>query len=180
MANIRTARRSGLVLRGGVQRRETLWIPTVAWEFNSLAVNSVNLIDTFNAAALALRPFTIVRTRGYLHIHSDQFAATEDQAITYGEIVVSDQAVAAGAASIPAPEANAGSDFHVFEQLVNSFLFLSAVGTQVHGFGRSFDSKAMRKVDLGEDLAIMIEVGISGVSEGVTVTSFSKRLVKLH
>ncbi len=166
-------------LRQG-QRRESLWLASV-WTNNSLGAAAVNLLLSLNAAALALRPFTVVRTRGFLHLGSDQIANTESQAVVYGVITVSEQASAAGVASVPTPITESGSDWHVYEPMATRFVLSSAVGIDAQaGFGMKFDSKAMRKVDLGEDLITVVEVGASGPSDGVIFRSYQRTLIKLH
>ncbi len=56
MANIRTARRSGRVFRGGAMRRESLWLG-VPGTSSGFAATTAAILATLNAAALALRPF---------------------------------------------------------------------------------------------------------------------------
>ncbi len=166
-------------LRQG-QRRESLWLQS-EWANVALGTNSAAIIGTLNAAALALRPFTVVRSRGYLHIITDQVVASEQIAVVLGHIVVSDEAVAIGVTAVPTPETEAGSDWHVFEPLASSFTFISAVGTDdPAGAGIAWDSKAMRKVDLGEQLIEVVEAGVTGVSEGVIIRVFTRVLIKLH
>ena len=123
------ARRSVVVrtpLRQG-QRRQNVWIgvdlgPTV------VPASAKVLLGLLDAAALGLRPFTIIRTRLFIHIESDQTAASEVSQGVFGEIVVSDQAVAAGAASVPGPVTNPDAPFIVYEPFVNSFLFGDGTG----------------------------------------------------
>ena len=166
-------------LRQG-RRRESLWIPFV-WTNSTILSNAVNLLISLNAAALALRPFTIVRSRGIMQLRSDQAAGTEAQAVNYGHIVVSEEAVTAGVASVPTPLSEAGSDWHVYEQLASSFVLSSAVGIDAAaGVMKTFDSKAMRKVDFGEDLIAVAEVPATGISEGVIFRTQARVLVKLH
>ena len=73
-------------------------------------------MPVLNAAALALRPFTVVRTRANLIIRSDQQAASELFEVAYGETVVSEQASAAGVVSVPTPVTEDASDWHVYDR----------------------------------------------------------------
>ena len=157
--------RSGSALRQG-QRRQTLWIAGVLTN-NTLATNSVTRLGTLNAAALALRPFTIVRTRGVLFMSSDQVAVSEQQGIGYGHVVISDEAVAAGVGSQPTPESESGSDFHVYEWMFGSFLFGDGTGFGNEGMFKEFDSKAMRIVPPGSNLTLSIQHGtvVSGTPD---------------
>ena len=103
------------------------------------------------------------------------------QAVVYGEIVVKDEAVAVGITAVPTPESEADSDWHVFEPMATRFQLNTAVGfTHPTGMGMQFDSKAMRKVDVGSDLINVAEVGASGFSEGLIFRAFTRTLIKLH
>ena len=179
MANIITGRKSGVIVRGGVKRRQMLWIADVA-DANTVALGTALLIKTLNAAALALRPFTIVRTRGRIFIATDQSASTEAQTANYGHIVVTEEATAIGVTAIPTPVTQSSSDWHVFETIMAEMRIITAVSALEIGTSVVIDSKAMRKVDFGEDLAMVVETNATGVSEGVRFRDFAKVLVKLH
>ena len=171
--------RRGPALRQG-QRRKTVWI-FQNWLSDTIATDGVVLISILNAAALAFRPFTVVRTRGYIQIATDQAGTTEAQAVSYGQIVVTEDAAAIGITAIPTPETEGGSDFHVYEQLATRFLLNSAVGFEhPSGLGKEFDSKAMRKVDIGDTVVAVVEVGASGQSEGLILQTSFRMLIKLH
>ncbi len=177
MANLRIARRSGLVLRGGRNRRSTLWFAFQPSRTTLVAASTANLIVSLNVAALALRPFTVVRSRGIAYLETDQVAASEFQDVAYGHIVVSDEAVAAGVAAVPTPSAQPASDWHVYVRLMNDFVLLGGVSS-ARGRFLEWDSKAMRKVDLGGDLIFEVETGFG--SNGAIINEHSRVLVKLH
>ncbi len=180
MANISRSRKSGFVLRGGVMRRETLWFFGQGARVTLTAASQAVVVTTLNAAALALRPFTIVRTRGLLRVESDQVAATERQDIAYGHCVVSDQAVAIGVTAVPTPATDDGSDlWFVYERVMNDFTFLSSTGARPMGVSQYFDSKAMRKVEGDSSDAISV-VESSTISLGAIITMHYRQLVKLH
>ncbi len=138
------------------------------------------LFSGLGAAVLALRPFTIVRVRGYWHISSDQEIADEVQHVGLGVAVVSDEALAAGVGSVPTPFSELDSDlFFVHEILMTEFLLGSAVGfSGDFGVGAQFGSKAMRKVEDGQDVAFSIEP--ASTSNGVFVSKAGRMLLKLH
>ncbi len=180
MARVFTNRKSGLVLRGGSMRRQTRWLQSGPIQV-SVADSTVTLLTTLSAAGLALVPFTIVRTRGLLVLRSDQAAAAEDQWISYGQIVVSEQAASIGVTAIPTPITDGESDlFFVYEMLGNFFRFLSAVGIDGAPAQRTFDSKAMRKVGEGENAVSVMEVPAAPVSGGVVLAVAFRQLIKLH
>ncbi len=77
-------------------RRETTWFEFQPAEATIGTAGDSVLLFSLNAAALALRPFTIVRSRFMAAIRSDHAAAIEHQLGAVGLAVVSDQAVAVG------------------------------------------------------------------------------------
>ena len=138
------------------------------------------IIFSLNAAALALRPFTIVRTRFLVGLISDQVIASESQIGAFGMAIVSDQAVAVGVTAVPTPISDMGSDLWFVHQLLyNDFTFVSGVGVSDDGMHQyEIDSKAMRKVDIGQDLVIVGELA-AGFG-GFTMTSGGRMLVKVN
>ncbi len=53
MANIRTSRKSGFILRSGVRRRETIWFADAATAFTTIvAANTAVLVSSLNAAII--------------------------------------------------------------------------------------------------------------------------------
>ncbi len=161
-------------------RRQTLWLPLAVGTDTLTSASSATLVASLNAAALALRPFTIVRTRGILELHSDQQATTESQQVGFGQCVVSDQAAAIGITAVPTPDTDASSDlWFVYEWMMSTQRIITQVGfeepsSSVH----YFDSKAMRKVPDGGDLITVIEA--SSISSGLIIVSQLRTLIKLH
>ncbi len=162
------------------RKRESQWIqlcPTTTAS-NVAAATSV-LIGSLSAGALALRPFTVVRTRFQAWWAGDQVAASEEPFAALGLIVVSDQASAAGVASIPSPISDADGDWFVYENLQSSVLFATASGfSGSEGKSSAVDSKAMRKVGPNEDIAVVVENGSSVFGGQIIVCG--RMLVKLH
>ncbi len=145
----------------------------------SIPTGSVaTLLGTLNAAALLLRPFTILRTRTVLQIGSDQFASTENNNGVWTCQVVTDSATAAGIASVPTPLDEASADYFIYQ----AFQFDVAVGDTT-GFlwNRQkeyvIDSKAMRKVLFDDDVAIVVDARNAA---GFNVGMEGRMLVKLH
>ena len=177
MAFVARSRKSGFI-RGGVARRQTFWIGgTLVSSTMTAAANPV-LQTTLNAAALALAPFTVVRTRGLIYVQSDQVAASEDQTVLYGQAVVSDEASAIGVTAIPTPDTDSGSDlWFVYEALMSDLKFSTAAAYGKIGAATVIDSKGMRKVEPGQDIVAVVE---SASAFGVTIRSFTRTLIKLH
>ena len=172
------ARKSGFVRRNGVMRREMVWLDTIVASVTLASPSAVALVTTLNAAALAARPFTVVRSRGFLQVKSDQIAAQETFQVGYGQIVVTDIASAAGVASVPTPEVEVASDWQTYQWAAGALGFVTGAGIWNDGIFVEFDSKAMRKVDQGDDLIEVVEA--SSVSLGATVKIFNRTLIKLH
>ncbi len=160
-------RGSTAVSRG--RKRETLWFgftPAV----NGSAGAGGTIIYSLNAAALALRPFTIVRTVYELYITSDQTANTEDQVGAFGWCVVSDQAVAIGITAVPTPITDMSSDLWFSHQVCfNSIAVSSAVSVLQVGTKYSVDSRAMRKVEEGSDVIGVQEFSAVGAGFNLMV-----------
>ncbi len=98
---------------------------------------------------------TVRRTRAYLGIVSDQSAAAEDQIGAIGMVVVSDLAIAAGVASLPSPVFDGNDD--------GWFMWQSFAQEGSSGGGSQsiwyypIDSKAMRRVEEGFAIAVVVE-----------------------
>ena len=161
-------------------KRATLWIPFQPIVTTISAASTAVIIFSLNAAALALRPFTVVRTRGMLRVKSDQDVEDERYGGGFGIAVVSDQSVAIGATAVPTPVTDYGSDlWFVIEQIYASISSADDTGiTDPLGVERILDSKAMRKVDVGQDIIVVAESPAFGTS--MDLTSAFRMLVKLH
>jgi len=175
-----TNRKSGFIQRGGAMRRETLWAGIAATR-TTLAIGVPVLFTGFPADILALRPFTIVRTRGLIGIASDQEAADESYLAHMGISVVSDEALAVGVTAVPAPETRSDSDlFFVYESMSGRFHLGDATGfAESAEYTRQFDSKAMRKVEDGQDIALVLEAAGAPFG-GCLFTKTGRMLIKLH
>ncbi len=170
--------RNTRVVRGRSARRLNSWIGII---FNDTAVafSTSILLGSLNAAGLALRPFTIVRTHILLRVKSDQQAADESALGALGGIVAGEPAVAAGASSLPTPATSTDSSWFMWQPWITDFTIASSVGFSSEE-GRQYlvDSKGMRKVNDDEDVAFLLE-NADG-AHGVDVSVVGRMLVKLH
>ena len=158
--------------------RDTIWFASPLVTVTAAASATAVLMSSLNAAALALRPFTVIRTRLRWRCQSDQSGATETFIGNIGFAVVSEQASTLGITALPTPATNLDSDlFYVIDQWIGRF---QLIGTDVasNTVDRPLESKAMRKVNADEDIVQVMEAGIGG--SGVTVSSVGRFLVKLH
>ena len=155
-------------------RRETTWFQFVPVTTNLATGGADAIVFALNAAALALRPFTIVRTHFELALASDQAAAIEHQICGVGIAVVSDQAVAVGVTAVPNPVTHMGSNLWLMHQLL--YGDESALTDRTRSETRvSVDSKAMRKVEVGQDIVVVVE---NGGSSGLNITVGGRLLIK--
>ena len=112
----------------------------------------------------------------------DQTGATESYGASFGEAVVSDQAVAIGITAVPTPTTDSSSDlWYLYEFLIGRFAFGTGVAFSDVGDERILDSKAMRKVEDGQDLVSVVEGPGAGLaSTGSIISGFNRTLIKLH
>ncbi len=181
MANIRTGRKSGFIVRNGVSRRETAWIGSDCVSQAMPVPGTPFLVLSLNAAALAQRPFTVVRTRGILYATTDQLAASEAWGVFVGISVVSDQASAIGVTAVPTPATDMSSDMFLLHDAVFGRVDLAtAVGFNNVGAQKELDSKAMRRVEDGQDLVTVLETCDETGFLGASVLLYTRTLIKLH
>ena len=161
--------------------RETLWADLAEASTTLPGANSGAITNVTGAALLAIRPWTVVRTRGLWHVESDQSAASETYSVAFGACVVSDQAVGVGVTAVPTPSIDAASDLWLlYERIMGTFEFGDATGFQTAGgVQREFDSRAMRKVEEGTQLIFVIENG-AVTAAGCIARTFARVLIKLH
>ncbi len=114
-----------------------------------------------------------------MQVHSDSVAASEFYDAAYGQAKISEQAAAIGVTAMPTPDLDVESDlWFVYERQMGFEQFFDATGSTTHGETFRFDSKAMRKVEDGEQLASVVEAG--SLSLGFTFTVQFRQLIKLH
>ncbi len=161
--------------------RTSVWISMSIAQAAVAAATTATVLASYNAAALALRPFTIIRSRLSFSIISDQAAATEFVAGNFGMITATDAAVSAGVNSLPSPQTDADSDWFVYQLFFNALIFGGAADTEyeLSGSGSVWhvDSKAMRKVGAAEDMVVMVD-GLG--ANGYNIAVEGRQLVKLH
>jgi len=114
---------------------------------------------------------TLVRTRGSLIVSIDNSGTTKNILNgAYGLIVVSNEAFAAGLASLPSPMTEIENDWVVY---VPFALRSESVATVITDLGAhrhiDFDSRGMRKLKLGDTLAAIVEIAQSDATTGTIV-----------
>jgi len=168
------ARRARVFVRP--PKKSTVWLQ-VNLGTDVLVGSACALLGSLNAAALALLPFTVVRTRLECRYSTDQSSASETPHGAFGLIVVSDKAAALGITAVPCPITNANDDFFVWQAMQSKFEFTTGTGYRDIGERYTIDSKAMRKMDTGDDIGIVFE---QSASVGAEIITTGRILVKLH
>ncbi len=159
------------------QPRQMVWLGLNVIQ-TSVPSGAAVFLATYNAAALALRPFTIVRSRGIVALESDQIVADEEFGAIMSMQIVSEAAATAGVGSVPTPFVETDADYFVYEPWFGSYRNAVTEGADAQTqITFAFDSKAMRKVDIDDNLAFLAEgVGV----QGSNITILGRQLVKLH
>ncbi len=172
------ARGNRMAVRGQREKRLTDWffLTPVA---NTFTAAGGTLIGSLNTAALAMRPFTVIRTHYEIQVVSDQAAAIENQAGALGTCVVSDQASDIGITAVPTPITDMGSDLWYQHNVF--YGDESNLTDRTRGESRmTVDSKAMRKVDIGQDISGVVELDTVGSTGGAIIRVVGRMLVKVN
>ena len=145
--------------RGATAKRLTTWVAPADQGVVAVTGGTSAIIASFDPFASGLPRPTIVRTRGEVSIHLQSYGTDLAIGGAFGVCVVSADAFAAGAVSIPRPFDDADwGGWYVWRSFSNrlevgdatGFIFPAALTFQV-------DSKAMRKVGANEVLVMMAE-----------------------
>ena len=156
--------------------RTKMWIGAGVGE-STIAASTTKLVGSLSAGALALRPFTILRTHLELLFSTDQFAAGESQSGAFAEIVASEQATAIGITGLPDPLGDPEADFFVYQGTSFNYEFRDSTGAGDVGAVYTVDSKAMRKVDINQDIVTLFS---PRSAVGALLFSEGRRLIQLH
>ena len=157
--------------------RTSIWL---GWNIaaTTLTGSSKQVIASLNAGGLALRPFTIVRSRIDVRYESDQAAVSEKPTGAVGFGVFNDTAVALGPTGVPGPFSTTEGDWFIYQPLMIHFQFLSSISFDANASQHyTIDSKAMRKVGQDDDIAMVTEMN---TASGAVIASVGRILVKLH
>ena len=155
--------------------RKTEWLASVNVTARTALPAGTFIFDqSLSALELAKRPFTITRTIGSVWVVSDQVAAFETPFGALGMLVVSDKASATGATAVPDPITQEASDsWFMYKSWVAEADVLR--GQEVYMF--DFDSRAQRKVQDGEDIAVVISN--ASAADGARYIIKFRMLIKL-
>ena len=151
--------------------RLTQWIGPADQNFVNVATGATAIIGSISFEGAQ----TVVRNRGLLYITPQAFSADVTVVGAVGMAVVSTEAFAAGAASIPSPYRDADWGGWLLWQPYAYFLnFGTDVGSREGTRQYTLDSKSMRKITPNETLVLMAESQVGAVSIGMTIRTLIK------
>ncbi len=163
----------------GGPKRQVTWIGPADQGVVAVASGASAILAFFAPGDVSMVKPTIVRTRGILDVQLQTYAADLTIGGAFGLCVVSDEAVVAGAASIPRPFDDAGWDgWFVWQAFSGHFDVTTDVGrVGLDGGSRQYeiDSKSMRKVNDNETVVLMVE----SQTGAINVVSHIRQLFKL-
>ncbi len=145
--------------------------------FNEITITTTQgILTTFIEAG---SPSTILRVRGNIAVQTTPDAASDDDVLGLGLIIVSDASAAIGGSSVPGPIADPASPW-IWHQYVPFLASTTAIaGDAILQEARvEIDSKAMRKLGINETAVLVGEMD-TGSFAAVTATGGIRVLV-LH
>ncbi len=149
------ARRLGVFRRSGPKRR-SLWVGYADQGFIAVGAGLKVAISNFTLATLD--SLTVIRNRGFLSVRATVTGVDADVVGAFGIGIVTQQAFAAGVASMPGPWTDSDWDGWM---LLQPFAFRYDLTTDVGRFISTIqimlDSKSMRKMEANETLVMMAE-----------------------
>ena len=157
-----------------------MWIGSGVGE-TTIGAGVKTLVSSLSAGALALRPFTILRTRMLLDYSSDQDGANERVFCSYAKLVVRDAAFAIGVTAMPDPSGISGdpeADWFIWQAGRHVVSFDTASGFDFGGTSQyTIDSKAMRKVSIDDNVVAMCT---EESAFGSRIMTNGRMLIQLH
>ncbi len=139
-----------------------------------LTVNATGLGD---GGLQVTGPGTFMRARGHAFLQLDAGGADERVLIALGLIIISNEAFAAGAGSIPAPGNDEDADWLWHNYVGLSSLAEAAVQSDALFARVEIDSKAMRKVKPQQTLAFLAEVLLTEDQTGTLDVLYGVRIL---
>ncbi len=144
--------------RSNSVRRQTTWVGPADQAYVSVADGTKVLLASFDPATSGLPKPTLIRARGGLSVVPGNFTADLAIIWAFGIAIVSDQALAAGIASIPGPFTNADWDgWQTWMSGSSRFEFITGAGVELQSETVQIDSKGMRKITDNETLVLVAE-----------------------
>ena len=153
-------------------KRLVEWAGVADQGYVSVADGGATLISSLTINEVA----TIVRTRGQVSVRPNVFAADLDIVGAIGVGIVSQEAFAAGVASIPEPFSDSDwAGWFVWRSFSMSLEFHTAASSFLRDMTFEVDSKAMRKIGHNEVVVTIAE----SQSGAFSISSPLRKLIKL-
>ncbi len=166
------ARRRSFGHGGSRSARLTEWLGPALQDFVNVAAGGATLLGNFSFED----PATIMRTRGMISIVPQVFGADLVINGAFGIGVVSNEAVAAGVASIPEPFSDADwGGWFVWRSFTYRMEFADATALNFIPWQLEIDSKAMRKVQTNDNMVLVAESQVGAFA----ISSSLRHLIKL-
>ncbi len=138
-------------------RRQTSWVGSADQSYVAVGAGASVLTQSVQLTGVA-DVSTVVRTRGQISITPQVFTADAEITGAWGMGIVSQQAFAAGAVSIPRPFTDNGWDgWFAWVPFSFRYGFNDASGTLIESVELPIDSKGMRKVKSDDVIVVMAE-----------------------
>ncbi len=162
-------------------RRGSGRAPDYEWFAIGTKASAIDLATgtkSLGGSALAITgPGTLVRTRGQVMLQLDAGGIDERVLVCFGTILVTNEAFAAGAASVPGPFTDGDADW-----MWHGYLSVSsgAEGAVIDSFlvdRITLDSKAMRKSKSSQTLCFVAEVASSQDATGTFDYMYGLRIL---
>jgi len=159
------ARSRFAVARTRAPKRKTVWIGTAIQGNLSIASGASFIMSSFAPDTLSILAGTVVRVRGKILVRPQAFGADQEFNGAWGLGAVSDEAFAAGEASIPRPfDDDDWPGWIAHGYYMGHLQFQSATSELVFPIIDTIDSKAMRKIGPNTTLVWMVESNFGAVS----------------
>ncbi len=131
----------------------------VAWDLMNFGQETLTIDGSllYGGFVATVEGLTIIRLRGEVVIDALLGTAGDSAEIAIGMIVVSDEAFAAGAASIPSPITDADDDW-MFHQWCSVGSRLVGAAGQGSSYRFQVDNKSMRKLPVGKTVVCVAEM----------------------
>ncbi len=144
--------------RTSSSRRQVTWVGSADQNYVAVATGANVILQSFDAFANGMEKPTITRVRGQVSVGPQAGSADLDIVGAWGMAIVSNQAFAAGQASIPGPFDEDGWDGWLAHGYFSMKLDVTTdVGRLLIDRVQEIDSKGQRKVSDNETIVIMAE-----------------------
>ncbi len=138
-------------------KRKTVWVGTATVARIAVASATKVIHSSFAPDDLAMLAPTVARVRGIFNVFPTAFSVDLNWTGALGLCIVSDEAFAAGVASIPGPHNEDDWGGWIVHQYFGGHFDADVDGNTLCDTMYTIDSKAMRKVEINETLVWVVQ-----------------------